>query len=77
MIRGSCYNYAVQVSVKDREILGGTPDFRGTPGPIRILFDYLEGGETLEDFRRGFPIVTRKSAVAALEEAKDLLLARS
>jgi len=77
VIRGSCYNYTVQVIVKDREILGGSPVFRGTRVPIHTLFDYLEGGETLEDFRQGFPTVTRKSAVAALEEAQDLVLARS
>ena len=62
--------------VKDRDILGGTPVFRGTRVPIQTLFDYLEGGETLEDFLQGFPTVTRETAVAALEEAKDLLLAR-
>jgi uncharacterized protein (DUF433 family) len=45
--------------------------------PIQTLFDYLEGGETLDDFLQGFPTVTRESAVAALEEAKGLLLARS
>jgi uncharacterized protein (DUF433 family) len=67
----------VNVIIKDRDILGGTPVFRGTRVPIRTLFDYLEGGETLEDFLEGFPTVTRESAVAALEEAKDLLLARS
>ena len=51
--------------------------FRGTRVPIQTLFDYLlEGGETLEDFLEGFPTVTRESAVAALEEAKDLLLSR-
>ena len=50
--------------------------FRGTRVPIRTLFDYLKGGETLEDFLEGFPTVTRESAVAALEEAKDLLLSR-
>jgi len=60
----------------DPEILGGTPVFRGTRVPIQTLFDYLEGGETLEDFLVGFPTVSRKSAVAALEEAKDLLLSR-
>ena len=48
--------------------------FRGTRVPIQTLFDYLEGGETLEDFLEGFPTVKRESAVAALEEAKDLLL---
>lgn len=63
--------------VKNRDILGGVPVFRGTRVPVQALFDYLEGGETLEDFLQGFPTVTRESAVAALEEAKDLLLARS
>jgi uncharacterized protein (DUF433 family) len=66
----------VNVIVKDGDILGGTPVFRGTRVPIRNLFDYLEGGETLDDFLQGFPTVTRESAVAALEEAKDLLLHR-
>jgi uncharacterized protein (DUF433 family) len=63
--------------VKNKDILGGTPVFRGTRVPIQTLFDYLEGGETLENFLQGFPTVTRQSAVAALEEAKELLLARS
>jgi uncharacterized protein (DUF433 family) len=66
----------VNVIVKDGDILGGTPVLRGTRVPIRNLFDYLEGGETLDDFLQGFPTVTRESAVAALEEAKDLLLHR-
>jgi len=66
----------VGVISKNPDILGGTPVFRGTRVPIRTLFDYLEGGETLEDFLEGFPTVTRESAVAALEEAKDLLLSR-
>ena len=64
------------VIVRDPEILGGTPVFRGTRVPIQSLFDYLEGGDTLEDFLQGFPTVSREVAVAALEEAKDLLLAR-
>jgi uncharacterized protein (DUF433 family) len=67
----------VNVIVRNRQILGGTPVFRGTRVPIQTLFDYLKGGETLKDFLQGFPTVTRESAVAALEEAKDLLLARS
>ena len=66
----------MQVIVKDREILGGAPVFRGTRVPIQTLFDYLEGGETLEDFLEGFPTVSRQSAIAALQEAKQLLLAR-
>ena len=64
------------VIVKDPHILGGTPVFRGTRVPIQALFDYLEGGETLEDFLEGFPTVSREAAIAALEEAKQLLLAR-
>ena len=64
------------VITKNPDILGGTPVFRGTRVPIQTLFDYLEGGQTLEDFLAGFPTVTRESAVAALEEAKDLLLSR-
>jgi len=64
------------VIVKDRDILGGTPVFRGTRVPIQTLFDYLEAGETLEEFLQGFPTVSREAAIAALEEAKHLLLAR-
>ena len=74
---GTWYNHMVEIIIKNRDILGGTPVFRGTRVPIQTLFDYLEGGETLEDFLEGFPTVSRDSAVAALEEAKHLLLARS
>ncbi|MGB2664861.1 MAG: DUF433 domain-containing protein [Candidatus Acidiferrum sp.] len=64
------------VIVKDPEILGGTPVFRGTRVPFENLLDYLEGGHTLAEFLRQFPTVTREMAVQALEEAKDSLLAR-
>jgi uncharacterized protein (DUF433 family) len=66
----------VNAIVRNRDILGGTPVFRGTRVPIQTLFDYLEGGETLEDFVVGFPTVSREAAIAALEEAKQLLLAQ-
>jgi uncharacterized protein (DUF433 family) len=66
----------MEVITKNPDILGGTPVFRGTRVPIQTLFDYLEGGETLEDFLEGFPTVSREAAVAALKEAKHLLLAR-
>jgi uncharacterized protein (DUF433 family) len=72
----ACYHHGVEVIVKNRDILGGAPVFRGTRVPVQVLFDYLEGGETLEDFLEGFPTVSRESAVAALEQAKQLLLAR-
>jgi uncharacterized protein (DUF433 family) len=62
------------VIVRDPEILGGAAVFRGTRVPVQTLFDYLEGGETLEEFLAGFPTVTREMALAALEEAKQRVL---
>ncbi len=61
---------------RDPETMHGVPVFRGTRVPVQNLFDYLEGGETLEQFLEGFPTVTREAAIVALEEAKQLLLAR-
>jgi uncharacterized protein (DUF433 family) len=55
----------------------GVPVFRGTRVPVQTFFDYLEGGETLENFLEGFPTVARALALQALEEAKQLLLARA
>lgn len=51
--------------------------FRGTRVPVQTLFDYLLGGDTLEDFLTGFPTVSRALALDALEDAKHLLLARA
>jgi uncharacterized protein (DUF433 family) len=64
----------MSVIIKDPEILGGEPVFKGTRVPFQTLLDYLEGGETLDTFLKGFPSVTRESAIAALEEAKTLLV---
>jgi uncharacterized protein (DUF433 family) len=64
------------VIVQDPEIHSGEPVFRGTRVPFQTLLDYLEGGETLDEFLRQFPGVTREQAISALEEAKSLLLAR-
>ena len=64
------------VIVRDPEILGGVPIFRGTRVPLQALFDYLEGGDTLEEFLDGYPSVSRGMAISALEEAKQLLSAR-
>jgi uncharacterized protein (DUF433 family) len=61
--------------VRDPEIMHGTPVFRGTRVTVQTLFDYLEGGDTIEDFLAGFPTVSRELALEALEEAKHLLLA--
>jgi len=64
------------VIVQDPEIHSGDPVFRGTRVPFQTLLDYLEGGETLDDFLEHFPGVMRESAIAALEEAKSLVMAR-
>ncbi len=59
----------------DPDILGGTPVFVGTRVPIQSLFDYLEGGETLDEFLRQFPSVKRDQVVTALDLARATLLA--
>ena len=64
----------IQLIVKDQDILGGTPVFRGTRVPFQALLDYLEGGQTLDEFLDDFPTVTKDDAVAALELAKSLLV---
>ena len=64
------------VIIQDPEILSGEPVFRGTRVPFQNLLDYLEGGETLDEFLKQFLGVTREQAIAALEEAKSLVLAR-
>jgi uncharacterized protein (DUF433 family) len=56
------------------QILGGTPVFAGTRVPVTSLFDYLESGETLDEFLRQFPSVKREQAIAALDLARDTLL---
>ena len=57
------------------DILGGTPVFRGTRMPAQALIEYLEGGQTIDDFLDGFPTVTREQVIAFLEEAKARMLA--
>ena len=59
----------------DPEIMGGTPVFTGTRVPVQNLLDYLEGGETLEEFLIAFPTVKREQAIGFLEAAKEKLFA--
>lgn len=59
----------------DPDILGGTPVFRGTRVPIKTLLDYLEAGDSLDEFLDHFPSVSREQAIAALELAKEMLIA--
>lgn len=65
----------LQIWHSDPDILGGTPVFVGTRVPVRSLFDYLEGGESLDEFLRQFPSVKRDQAIAALGVARESLLA--
>jgi uncharacterized protein (DUF433 family) len=57
------------------EVMGGTHVFSGTRVPVQTLLDYLEGGDTIDEFLEGFPSVTRDQVVAFLEEAKDRAIA--
>ena len=61
----------------DPEISGGTPVFRGTRVPVQSLFDYLEGGETLDRFLDQFPSVSKEQAHAALDLARDFIVTRA
>jgi uncharacterized protein (DUF433 family) len=64
------------VIIKDPNILGGEPVFRGTRVPFKVLTDYLEGGDTLDQFLEEYPSVSRELAVAAIEEARLSLIAQ-
>ncbi len=55
----------------DPRIMGGTPCFAGTRVPVKNLFDYLSGGQSLDDFLKGFPTLTRAQATAVLEMARE------
>lgn len=57
------------------EVMGGTPVFSGTRVPVQTLLDYLEAGDSIDDFLAGFPSVTREQVVSFLEQAKDRLVA--
>jgi uncharacterized protein (DUF433 family) len=59
---------------RDPEVMGGTPVFRGTRVPVQTLIEYLEAGETIDEFLEGFPSVTREQVIAFLEAAKDKLV---
>ena len=59
---------------RSENILGGTPVFAGTRVPVKTLFDYLEGGETLAEFLDDFPAVSKEHAIKILDWVKDTLL---
>ena len=69
--------YARSLVHSHPEIVSGEPVFVGTRVPLATLLDYLEAGQPLSEFLEDFPTVTREQAVAALEQAKEALLARA
>ena len=59
----------------DPEVMGGTPVFAGTRVPIATLIDYLEAGDSIDDFLEGFPSVKRDQVIGFLEEVREKALA--
>ncbi len=59
----------------DPEVMGGTACFAGTRVPVQTLLDYLEAGESIDDFLEGFPTVKREQVIALLEAATEGLVA--
>jgi uncharacterized protein (DUF433 family) len=57
------------------EVMGGTPVFAGTRVPVQTLLDYLEAGDSIDEFLAGFPSVSRAQIIDFLERAKDRLVA--
>ncbi len=57
------------------DVMGGTPVFAGTRVPVQTLLDYLESGDSIDDFLAGFPSVSRYQVINFLEQAKDRLVA--
>ena len=61
------------VFTRSADVMGGTPVFAGTRVPVQTLLDYLEAGDSVEDFLRGYPTVSKAQVIAFLEAAKDRL----
>ena len=75
--RGDTLAVSSTVVTSSPDVMGGTPVFAGTRVPIEALLDYLEGGESIEDFLEGFPSVTREQVISFLEETKARVLAEA
>jgi uncharacterized protein (DUF433 family) len=63
-----------EVISRGDDIMGGVPVFSGTRVPVQTLLDYLEAGESIDDFLEGFPSVTRGQVITFLEQARDRLI---
>ncbi len=59
---------------RSSDVMGGEPVFAGTRVPVQTLLDYLEAGDTIDEFLAGFPSVKREQVIAFLEQAKDRLV---
>lgn len=71
----TCDNAAMSnLIVSDPDILSGEPVFAGTRVPVKTLTDYLEGGDSIDEFLEDFPTVTRAQAVGFLREAREALV---
>jgi uncharacterized protein (DUF433 family) len=70
------YSWAMKQPIVSRslEVMGGTAVFHGTRVPVQTLLDYLEAGESIDEFLEGFPSVTRERVIAFLQEAKDRVI---
>ncbi len=66
-----------KIVTSSSDVMGGTPVFAGTRVPIQTLLDYLEAGESIDDFLKGFPTVARRQVLAFLEEAKKHFLKKA
>jgi len=68
---------STQIISRDSDILSGTPVFAGTRVPVRILFDYLEAGDSVDVFLHEYPHISRDIVIAVLELAKNGLVGDS
>jgi uncharacterized protein (DUF433 family) len=76
MIPAGVDNCMTELINRSDDILGGTPVFAGTRVPVQTLFDYLEEGDTLDEFLDDFPAVSREHAIKVLEKMKETFLAQ-
>ena len=56
------------------DVMGGTPVFAGTRVPVQTFIEYIQGGESIDDFLDGFPTVGKEQIIAFLEEAKEQMI---
>ncbi|HEY3637412.1 MAG TPA: DUF433 domain-containing protein [Rhizomicrobium sp.] len=64
----------ILVISRNMDVMGGAAVFHGTRVPVQTLLDYLEAGDSIDEFLAGFPSVTREQAISFLEQAKDRLI---